>query len=162
MKIKTIFIFCGVLSLLFFFSGAAFGGALVADLENALMCKCDDKCGKVIINCTCDTANQTRKDFQQHLDSGMTVEQIIKMHVDKYGETVLSAPSKNGFNLTAWITPFAAILGGGFGIRKLMKRWVKRKKTSAGEAPDSIEEPSPTAPSKYARRLQDELDNLES
>lgn len=162
MKIKTIFIFCGVLSLLFFFSGAAFGGALVADLENALMCKCDDKCGKVIINCTCDTANQTRKDFQQHLDSGMTVEQIIKMHVDKYGETVLSAPSKNGFNLTAWITPFAAILGGGFGIRRLLKSWMKNKKSHEDTASDSVGEPSsPTAP-KYARRLQDELDNLES
>ena len=33
----------------------------MANLENALMCKCDDKCGKVLINCTCDTSKETRK-----------------------------------------------------------------------------------------------------
>ena len=26
-------------------------GAILQDLENQLMCKCDDKCGKVLINC---------------------------------------------------------------------------------------------------------------
>ena len=76
-------------------------GSLLQDLENALMCKCDDKCGKVLINCTCSTSDKTRKNFSKMLDSGLTVEQIIKSQVDEYGETVLSAPTKFGFNLTA-------------------------------------------------------------
>ena len=38
-------------------------GALLQDLENALMCKCDDKCGKVLMNCTCSTADKTRANF---------------------------------------------------------------------------------------------------
>ena len=75
----------------------------MANLENALMCKCDDKCGKVLINCTCDTSKETRKVLMSKLKSGLTVDQIVQQYVDKYGETILSAPTKSGFNLSAWI-----------------------------------------------------------
>lgn len=95
------------------------------DLENALMCKCDDKCGKVLINCTCDTSKETRKHLMSKLESGLTVKQIIKIYVDKHGETVLSAPSKSGFNLTAWLTPFVALVVGGFGVRKVILSWTR-------------------------------------
>ena len=74
--------------------GSAYAGAMLADLENALMCKCDDKCGKVLINCTCSTSDETRKKFTKLLDSGLTVEQIIQQQVEKHGETILSAPRK--------------------------------------------------------------------
>ena len=102
-------------------------GALLEDLENQLMCKCDDKCGKVLINCTCSTSDKTRAKFSKMLESGITVEQIVKMQVDKYGETVLSAPTKFGFNLTAWMTPFVALVAGGFGVRKVLLAWVCKK-----------------------------------
>ena len=98
----------------------------LADLENALMCKCDDKCGKVLINCTCDTSKETRKTLTAKLESGLTVDQIVKQYVDKYGETVLSAPTKSGFNLSAWIMPFAALAIGGFGVRKVIQSWSVR------------------------------------
>ncbi|MGY8765910.1 MAG: cytochrome c-type biogenesis protein CcmH, partial [Nitrospinaceae bacterium] len=81
-------------------------GAILSDLENQLMCKCDDKCGKVLINCTCSTADKNRKKFTKMLESGLTVDQIVQQQIEKYGETVLSAPTKNGFNLTAWVIPF--------------------------------------------------------
>ena len=131
-------------------------GALLQDLENALMCKCDDKCGKVLINCTCATSDKTRAKFSKMLDSGLTIEQIIKMQVDEYGETVLSAPTKFGFNLTAWVTPFVALIAGGFGVRKVLLAWVGKK-----DGGDSIEVPEPEIPEKYSKRLKDELDGIE-
>jgi len=137
-------------------AGAA---ALLADLENALMCKCDDKCGKVLVNCTCSTSDRTRAEFVKMLDSGLTVEQIIKKQVDKYGETVLSAPSKNGFNLTAWVTPFVALLAGGFGLGKVIEAW---KRKGAPENNKAETEDAPVIPGKYSDRLRDELDNIES
>ena len=140
---------------------SAYAGAMLADLENALMCKCDDKCGKVLINCTCSTSDETRKKFTKLLDSGLTVEQIIQQQVEKHGETILSAPTKKGFNLTAWVIPFGALLVGGLGLRRLIQTWTGEndsgKKTPKGEG----EEISSTAPSKYSRQLQDELDRLE-
>lgn len=137
-------------------AGAA---ATMADLENALMCICDDKCGKVIINCTCATSDKTRAEFRKQMESGLTVEQIIQKQVEKHGEAVLSAPSKNGFNLTAWITPFAAIVVGGLGIRKLIQAWVGKNRCVSPS-----EENNPDAPvdNKYAKQLQSELERLEN
>jgi cytochrome c-type biogenesis protein CcmH len=131
-------------------------GALLQDLENALMCKCDDKCGKVLINCTCSTSDKTRGKFTKMLESGLTVEQIIKMQVDEYGETILSAPTKFGFNLTAWVTPF--MIAGGFGVRKVLSAWVTKQGGS-----ESAETPvdDPEISEKYSKRLKDELDGIE-
>jgi len=132
-------------------------GSLLQDLENALMCKCDDKCGKVLINCTCSTSDKTRAKLSKMLESGLTVEQIIKSQVDKYGETVLSAPTKFGFNLTAWVMPFIALIAGGVGVRKIINSWVGKKETL--DSQNEIQE-KPT-PGKYSKRLQDELDGIE-
>ncbi len=131
---------------------------MLADLENALMCKCDDKCGKVLINCTCATSDKTRAEFTKLLESGLTVQNIIDQQVEKYGETVLSAPTKDGFNLTAWVMPFAALMVGGLGIGKIIEVWKKR---AAGSAADSDTDTAPKIPSKYSNRLKQELDEIE-
>ena len=135
-----------------------FAGSLLQDLENALMCKCDDKCGKVLINCTCSTSDKTRAKFTKMLESGLTVEQIIKSQVDKYGETVLSAPTKFGFNLTAWVMPFIALIAGGVGVKKIISSWVGKKQISDTRDEAEIK---PATPGKYSKRLQDELDEIE-
>lgn len=140
-------------------AGSAGAAAVLADLENALMCKCDDKCGKVLINCTCSTSDKTRAQFTKMLDSGLTVEQIIKMQVDEHGETVLSSPTKSGFNLTAWAMPFVALLAGGFGLSKIVEAW---KKKGAPEEQATEPEEDESIPSKYSSRIQEELDNIES
>lgn len=134
-------------------------GAFLSDLENALMCTCDDKCGKVLVNCTCSTAEKTRMEFSRMLESGLTVQAIIQKQVDQYGETILSAPTKSGFNLTAWMTPFIALLAGGFGISKILDVW----KARSGKKPrDSEETKTPeNQPGKYSSRLQEELDKIE-
>lgn len=131
-------------------------GAVLQDLENALMCKCDDKCGKVLLNCTCSTSDKTRAKFSKMLESGLTVDQIIKMQVDEHGETILSAPTKFGFNLTAWMTPFVALIAGGFGVRKVLLAWVGKK-----DGDDSVETAEPEISEKYSKRLKDELDGIE-
>ena len=133
-------------------------GTLLQDLENALMCKCDDKCGKVLINCTCSTSDKTRAKLSKMLESGLTVEQIIKSQVDKYGETVLSAPTKFGFNLTAWVMPFVALIAGGVGVRKIISSWVSKNDELGSK--NEIQEKKPI-PGKYSKRLQDELDGIE-
>ena len=140
---------------------AGFAATLMADLENALMCKCDDKCGKVLINCTCDTSKETRKALMSKLESGLTFDQIVKQYVDKYGETVLSSPSKSGFNLLAWVTPFAALVIGGFGVRQVICSWVRPASADNDSKADDPQEAAPEA-GKYSKRLKDELDRLES
>ncbi|MDP7556767.1 MAG: cytochrome c-type biogenesis protein CcmH [Nitrospinaceae bacterium] len=163
---KTVLVLVAVLFMVFSNTGSASAGALLADLENALMCKCDDKCGKVLGNCTCSTADKTRKKFSKMLESGLTVEQIVKQQVEEHGETILSAPTKKGFNLTAWIIPFGAILVGGLGLRRLLNVWTGKKMPDNevdGAADVDTDKPDDAAGStKYSHRLQDELNQLET
>ena len=148
---------------------SAHAGAMLADLENALMCKCDDKCGKVLINCTCSTAAKTRKEFTKMLESGITVEQIIQQQITEYGETVLSSPTKAGFNLTAWVMPFGALLVGGLGLRRLLNTWSANNKAGAEPSDNKIDDTSDDkdkssdeSSSKFSRDLQNELNRLET
>jgi len=167
---KIISVFFVALFVSFVSSSLVNAGAILSDLENQLMCKCDDKCGKVLINCTCSTADKNRKKFTKMLESGLTVDQIVQQQVEKYGETVLSAPTKNGFNLTAWVIPFGALMIGGVGLRRLLSGWVGKNKSDielqskdVGGTPESVSEKSSEISStKYSRRLQDELDRLET
>lgn len=163
---KRIRIYLMMASALVLLAGPAtvWAASQLADLENALMCKCDDKCGKVLINCTCDTSKETRKTLMSKLESGLTVDQIVKQYVDKYGETVLSAPTKSGFNLSAWITPFVALVIGGFGVRKVIRSWIRPVPTEkdAGESGEESASEAEPPSGKYSKRLKDELDRLES
>ena len=167
---KIISVFFIVLFVAIICSSLANAGAVLSDLENQLMCKCDDKCGKVLINCTCSTADKNRKKFAKMLESGLTVDQIVQQQVEKYGETVLSAPTKSGFNLTAWVIPFGALMIGGVGLRKLLNGWVGKSKldiefqnTEDGAVPKSGSKKSgEMSSSKYSSRLKDELDRLET
>jgi cytochrome c-type biogenesis protein CcmH len=162
---KTIIILSLVLAgWVFLTPYSASAAVIISDLENALMCKCDDKCGKVMINCTCSTSDKTRADFRKKLESGLTTEQVIQIYVDKYGETILSAPTKTGFNLTAWLTPFAALVGGGLGIRKIAQTWLgkgrKGNKEKEGDA-EEVKKSSEPISGEYSKRLEKELDKLE-
>lgn len=163
MILMKFFIFSCVTVLFLGLTSPLSAATQMANLENALMCKCDDKCGKVMINCTCDTSKKTREDFRQKLASGLTVDQVVQIYVDQYGETVLSAPSKSGFNLTAWITPFAALIVGGIGVRKIIRSWIQKGATRPDEPlEDSESMPQNEESDAHSNRLKDELDRLET
>jgi len=66
-------------------------------------------------------------DLEKQVDAGKSDEAIMAYFVDKYGETVLAAPTATGFNLAAWIMPFA-VLGIGalasiYFVRRFRSRW---------------------------------------
>jgi len=70
----------------------------------------------------------------------------------------LSAPTKFGFNLTAWVMPFIALVAGGVGVRKVIYSWVGKKEKIVTQ--EDTEEKTVTS-EKYSKRLQDELDGIE-
>jgi len=83
------------------------------------------------------------------VDQGLTDEQIIAHFVDKYGTPVLAAPPASGFNLTAWIMPFAALALGAllaiYFLRQFRSRW-------AGVTP-----PTDSDLAKYHDKVEEEL-----
>jgi cytochrome c-type biogenesis protein CcmH/NrfF len=70
--------------------------------------------------------------------------------VEKYGVTVLSAPPASGFNLTAWIMPFAALAVGAL----MVVYFVRRFRSSTAAVPASTSTADLT---KYQNRVEEEL-----
>lgn len=93
----------------------------VSGVESQVICQCG--CTKVNAVCDCQTAADMRTEIGKMLDEGKTPKQILDSYVQRYGKTVLAAPTKQGFDITAWVTPFIAIGVAGGGLWFVLKRW---------------------------------------
>ncbi len=121
------------------------------ELEEALTCQCG--CGLTVHSCNhlqCGFAIPRKQEIAQFLAEGKGREDILAAFVADYGEKVLSAPTTSGFNLAAWITPFAAVLIGGLVIVLMSLRWARRRPPPA---PPTV----PAATDAYRERLNKEL-----
>lgn len=142
-----------VIALLFLIPARA-NAQTVSDIANQLICQCG--CNMVLLNCShgeCSSREAMTALIKQKIDQGQSETEIIQFFVAQYGEKVLASPPKRGFNLVAWLLPFAAILAGGGVIYIALKKWVWQGKQSptiaTTEADDKDEE--------YRRRLEQEL-----
>jgi cytochrome c-type biogenesis protein CcmH len=64
--------------------------------------------------------------------SGQTPQQIKTTFIAQYGEAVLSAPIRRGFNLVAWWGPYAAIAAGAVALVALGMAWSRRSRQQVG------------------------------
>jgi len=97
-----------------------------------------------------EMANQMRELIREKLQNGETPDQIRAYFVSRYGEWILLAPKRQGFNWVAWLLPFGAILSGIGVVVVVVRRSISRRQAPAGA------QLSPLDP-RYASRLQAEL-----
>jgi cytochrome c-type biogenesis protein CcmH len=122
------------------------------DVAGRLSCFCGGCPHLVVTDCGCSVADKIKEDVTKRLAAGETGDKIVADYVAKYGQTVLAAPPKAGFNLTAWLIPF---LGFGIGGVFLITYLIKQRK---GDAPGSQETPKiDEKDSEYVKRLEKEL-----
>ena len=57
------------------------------------------------------------------VSSGLSDQQILDSFAAKYGAIVLAAPTTRGFDLVAWIAPFAVFAAALLGTILLVRRW---------------------------------------
>ena len=104
-------------------------------VAEGLTCQCG--CGLTVANCNhpqCEFAVPARDQIETMLDKGMSHKEVLASFRAKYGEKILSAPTTEGFNLVAWIMPFAALFAGGGLIFFAFGRWSSRR-SSVDEKP---------------------------
>lgn len=135
----------------------AFADGTVDEIGTSLMCQCG--CTMVLTSCDCGTAEQMRGEIRDLLGQGKTKADILNYYVGKYGEKVLAAPVAQGFNLSAYITPFAAILFGGAAMGLIVRQWVIRTRTAA-PAPTPVTVAT-ASPNDLRLRLEQELQAYE-
>jgi cytochrome c-type biogenesis protein CcmH len=103
---------------------ASSGRTSLQEVAEALTCQCG--CGLTVANCNhpqCEFSVPLRQQIETMISQGTGREQIIGFFRAKYGEKILSAPTSEGFNLLAWIMPFAAVFAGCFIIIGAIFRW---------------------------------------
>jgi len=126
-----------LLLLLLLIAGVAHSTTL-SEIEKQLMCQCG--CGMVLASCQCSMAEEMRAEIQAKLDAGVPPDEIVQNFVAMYGETVLAAPTKRGFNLAAWIIPFGVVIAGlallYFIVREFAKRGRKQSLELETEYPE--------------------------
>jgi cytochrome c-type biogenesis protein CcmH len=129
----------------------------VQEVSEGLTCQCG--CGLTVANCNhpnCEFSVPVRDQIDGMLKRGMSGPQVIAYFRGKYGEKILSAPTTQGFNLLAWIMPFAAILAGGALIAITVGRW--RSNSPAPPADESgADRDTGNFDPELRRRLEREL-----
>ena len=106
-------------------------------------------------------ANEMREVIRGKLKAGESREQIETYFVSKYGEWILLAPMKKGFNLLAWILPFVGIVAGAFAVVFMTRRWAGGEGEGAAGPEEAV--PATTADPedvRYRERLRRELDEF--
>lgn len=125
-------------------------------VSEALTCQCG--CGLTVANCNhpqCEFSVPVRDQIEKMLNRGMARTQIIAEFRHKYGEKILSAPTTEGFNLVAWIMPFAALTAGFGLIFAVVGRWHRNAPASDGRG-EANDEGAGFDP-ELVRRLEREL-----
>ena len=133
-------------------------GATPSDLEArvravALQLRCPVCQGLSVGDSPSELANEMRVLVREQLQQGKTPAEVLDYFAQRYGEWILLAPPKRGFNLVIWVLPFALLPVGAFVIYLGARRWVRNS------SPD--ESPPPRRDSPYAERLQHELDSYQ-
>ncbi len=90
------------------------------DLESQLMCPV---CHTLLDNSQSAEANRIREVIHQKHQQGWSEARTRDYLVAQYGEEVLAAPPKHGFDLLAWLVPAAVLLGGAALAVLLARAW---------------------------------------
>ena len=123
------------------------------EVEESLTCQCG--CGLTVHSCNhlqCPSAIPLRQEIREQMALGLGKNEILAHFQEKYGEKILSAPTTSGFNLAAWVMPFALLLLGTAFVAVTLRRWQRRGAQSRRE------EPAPVAPAAPRTALERELD----
>jgi cytochrome c-type biogenesis protein CcmH len=91
-------------------------------------------------------------------DAGMNADQIVAAFVRDYGDTILMAPPKEGFNLAAYFVPSIVIIVAGTLLTLALRRWTR----APAPVPAGPETASTAASPDELARLQRELDQIDA
>jgi cytochrome c-type biogenesis protein CcmH len=117
--------------------GATDAGSRLVDLDHRLMCTCG--CAEILGECNhvgCQNSTEELNLLRAGIAAGKNDQQILDTFVAKYGAVVLAAPTTHGFDLVAWIAPFAVFAAALLGTILLVRRWSVGKTQSEAPASD--------------------------
>jgi cytochrome c-type biogenesis protein CcmH len=99
------------------------------DLEHQIHCQCG--CNLDVYTCrttdfACSVSPAMHSDVMGLVDGGHGADEILAAFKSVYGEKVLMAPVRSGFNLVGYSMPFVALGVGAVVVAALLQRWRSR------------------------------------
>ena len=137
---------------------AADNDAGIQAIEKQLKCSCG--CGLDIYTCrttdfSCTYSPGLHKQVVSLAEQGKSAQEILDAFVAQFGQQVLMAPPKRGFNLAAYFVPSLAIVVAAVFLVRVLRRWTRAGTVAVAEAAP----PADATPAEL-ERLRRELDRL--
>jgi cytochrome c-type biogenesis protein CcmH len=107
--------------------GASDPATRFTELGHQMMCICG--CNQILLECNhvgCPASDGMRNELQAAVQRGDSDSLVEQGFVQKYGPTVLAAPTGQGFDRTAYIIPFVALFLGFGLIVMVIRAWKNR------------------------------------
>ena len=107
--------------------GAGDQSARFNDLGHKMMCVCG--CNQILLECNhvgCAYSERMRAELVAAVDRGDNDDLTLQGFVQKYGTTVMAAPTKTGFNRVAWIMPYLVLALGLVMVSVIVRAWRSR------------------------------------
>ena len=129
-----------------FLLGADSPDTRVNTLGHQMMCMCG--CGQILAECNhvgCTYSSRQLAEVREMVLRGESDASIKDAAVQKYGTTVLAAPTTSGFYIVAWIMPFAIFALALAAVVVVVRAWKHRNPPpppgppSAGSGPESLD-----------------------
>lgn len=101
--------------------------ARFTSLGHRLMCVCS--CNQVLLECNhvgCPYSDRMRNELAANVERGDSDDLVLQAFVQKYGPTVLLAPTTTGFNRVAWIVPYLVLGLGLMTAVMVVRTWKSR------------------------------------
>ena len=107
-------------------------------LEHQIKCQCG--CVLDVFTCrttdfSCSVSPAMHHDVMDLVSGGYNAAEILTAFQGVYGEQVLMAPLRQGFNLVGYAMPFAALITAGAVVLMLIRKWGARAATEPRVAP---------------------------
>lgn len=121
-------------------------------LEHRLRCQCG--CTLDVFTCrttdfSCRVSPAMHRDIMALVDGGYGAQEIIDSFVDVYGDQVLMAPPKEGFNIVGYVLPAASVAVGAVLLAVVLRRW--RRPASSHSSREASVPVSNATPDELAR-----------
>lgn len=128
--VRLLFLFCMVGSLM-----AADNNARYENLGSKIMCTCG--CGEMLLKCNhvgCPNSAKMIQQLRTQVASTNDDEAVLNFFRTEWGVTTVVEPARHGFELLAWILPFAGLALGIFLLVLVVRKWRSRQ-TNAPSVP---------------------------
>jgi cytochrome c-type biogenesis protein CcmH len=123
-KLQQTLLLCAAI---FALVGASDPATRFSDIGHRMMCICG--CNQILLECNhvgCPASDGMRGELMSAVSRGDSDSLVEQSFVQKYGPTVLAAPTTKGFDRVAYIVPFVVLIVGFGLIAMLVRAWKNR------------------------------------